>query len=405
MSALPVELKPVVEEIKNEFENFKKRNDEALEEVRKFGEASGYTKQTLDEHNDVITDLRKRQEELEARMQRPGYGGNANSDEELDKRWGKAFDRFLRTGNKDQYINFLSEIPAEKRGLSSMVDTEGGVFVQPQFATEMLHKAHNFPGIRQNASVMTIGTDALVQPVMGTATVAWTPETAATSQQNIANSAVQIGTNEMTALVKVTKRLLEDSAFNIQSALSSEFAATFAEEEDQQFAIGASPLKPSGIFVETGVLANVVNSGVAANIYDGSNNGVDALIDLQQKPKAKYRVNGKYGYSSATEGAIRKLKDSQGRYLWEPGVQPGMPPTLLGKGTFVTEYAPAIAANAYPVIFGDWRYYQIIDRVGLSVQVLTELYSVNSQVGFLARKRVGGATVLTEAFAALRCHT
>jgi HK97 family phage major capsid protein len=282
---------------------------------------------------------------------------------------------------------------------------DGGIFVPPDFSTDVMRKAHNIPGMRSAARVRSTSRDQFTQPIMGAGAVTWVSENASVADQVIANSSLTIRVNKMRALVLISNDLLEDSAVNLLSILSEEFAEVIAEEEDNQFATGNAAGRPAGLFSNTDVQANLVKTGVAAALSDASNNGMDALISLQFTPKAKYRRNGKFGMNSNTEAAVRKLKDSYGQYLWQPSAQAGMPATLLGDPIVVIEGAPSVAANKFPIIYGDFNYYLIVDRVGMSVKILNEKYDDTDQIGFSVRKRVGGGVILPEAFAALKVST
>jgi len=400
------ELKLLQKEIQNAFALFKEKNDEALGEIRRYGQASQGLTDTVDTLNKRLSELETRQRDIVTRANRPTMGLIPHQGDDRDSyELRKGFDRYLRTGDKSQYLQAAATIP-EVRGLAEMVDTEGGVFVAPQLADKILLKAHNLGAIRSVANVVTISSDTLAQPIMGTATVSWTTENASVADQNLTNEMMNINVYEMKALVKLSNRLLEDAAYDVQGSLTEEFSRAFAEEEDNQFANGAHPLKPGGLFSNLSVQANVVKSGVAAALYDSTHNGVDALIDLQFTPKAVYRKNGVWAMNSQTEAMVRKLKDSIGTYLWQPSTSSGAPATLLGNPIIIVQSAPSIGANTFPVVFGDFSVgYQIVDRIGLTVKFLDQLYAINSQTGFLARKRVGGEVVLPEAFAALKIST
>ena len=130
----------------------------------------------------------------------------------------------------------------------------------------------------------------------------------------------------------------------------------------------------------------------------------DELIDLYYSLKAPYRKNAVWVLNDSTMKIIRKLKDGSGQYLWQPALKDGEANTILGRPYFTSPYAPAVAAGAKSVLFGDLNYYWIGDREGITFRRLNELYAGNGQVGFLASKRLDGKTVLPEAIKVLQQH-
>jgi HK97 family phage major capsid protein len=152
-----------------------------------------------------------------------------------------------------------------------------------------------------------------------------------------------------------------------------------------------------------GVIANFTKTGVAAALSDTNNNGVDPLISMLHSLKKTYRRNATWGMNSTTEGEVRKLKDKDGQYLWQPPVQAGSPATLLGRPVINPEGMADIGANAFPVVLGDFRSgYVIRDRSGITVQRLVERYAEFDQTGFLVKRRTGGKVVMAEAFRVLK---
>ena len=128
----------------------------------------------------------------------------------------------------------------------------------------------------------------------------------------------------------------------------------------------------------------------------------DEVISLIYALKAPYRKNAKFLMNDATVSALRKLKDSNGQYLWQPSLQAGQPDRLLGYEIYTSPYAPTLAAGALSIAFGDFQSYWIADRTGRTVQRLNELYSTNGQVGFVATERVDGKIILPEGIQLLK---
>lgn len=181
----------------------------------------------------------------------------------------------------------------------------------------------------------------------------------------------------------------------LEEYIASEFARAFGAAEEQAFCVGTGTGQPAGIFTENGGTVGVTtaaNNAIAA----------DELINLVYALKAPYRRNAKFLTNDATISAIRKLKDGNGVYLWQPSLQAGQPDKLLGYELYTSPYVPAIAADAYVIAFGDFKNYWIGDRSGRTVQRLNELYATNGQIGYVATERVDGKVILPEGIQLLK---
>jgi HK97 family phage major capsid protein len=233
--------------------------------------------------------------------------------------------------------------------------------------------------------------------------VAWGRRAIAVSDQSMSSGGRMIQVMEVKGLLLLDDNTLEDSDANIMGELEDGFSRAIAEAEDDAIAAGAGDDNPKGIVSDTLVQANYEASGVAAALSDSTNNGIDAFIKAYYKPKKVYRRNGTWAMNSNTEEEVRKLKDGNGQYLWQPNVQAGAPATLLGRAIVNAEGMPDIAAGAYPIAFGDFfAGYKLVDRKGITVQRLVEKYAEYGQTGILVKKRVGGMVVLPEAFSCIK---
>ena len=190
--------------------------------------------------------------------------------------------------------------------------------------------------------------------------------------------------------------------FNVESYLANEFGRAFGILEEEAFCVGTGSGQPTGIFnayssgSPVGGEINVTTASVGKIIADD-------LISLIYSLKASYRKNARFLMKDSTVADIRKLKDpTTGAYLWQPTLQMGQPDKLLGYELLTSAYAPAVAADALPVAFGDFHSYWIADRSGITIQRLNELYSTNGQVGFIATKRCDGKTILHEGIQLLK---
>ena len=400
------QLKKFDEDLKRTFEEFKKRNDQAIVEMEtRAGEATGETKEALEKTNTELTSIREALKDLETRLNRPGISSDdPDADSEEKKLETRAFAKYLRLGIENDVADLWT--PEEKRALTSASDGTGGFLVPIDYEGGIIMNAYNLAELRPICQVGTTGRDTVQMGALSKPTVAWGNAAIAISEQQLTAGNRTITIYKLQALTLVAVDTLEDAEANLEQEINDAFARALAEAEDDAFAVGPGDNEPRGIVSNPLVQANYVVSGVTDKISDASHNGVDALTDVMYKPKKTYSRNGKWAFNSTTEAEIRKLKDGEGRYLWQPSVQADKPPMLLGKTIVNPEGMPDIAAGTYPIVFGDFMAgYKIRDRKGMTVQRLIERYAEYDQVGFKVVKRVGADVTLPEAFAPMKIGT
>lgn len=237
----------------------------------------------------------------------------------------------------------------------------------------------------------------------------WVGETAARPQTATGTFAsLDFGWGEIYANPAATQQLLDDSAINLESWLAGEVNTEFAKQEGAAFVSGDGVNKPTGIltYVTGGANAakhpfgaiTAVNSGAAAAIT------ADAIIDLIYDLPSAYTGGARFTMNRKTQAEIRKLKDGQGNYLWQPSYVAGQPATLAGFAITELPDLPDIAAGSIPVLFGDFkRTYTVFDRVG--VRVLRDPFTAKPYVLYYTTKRVGGGVVNPEPMRALKIGT
>ena len=191
-------------------------------------------------------------------------------------------------------------------------------------------------------------------------------------------------------MIKVSDELLSDSVFDLEGYIAREFARRIGAKEEEAFFTGDGSGKPLGILAASGGAETGVTAASETAITS------DELIDLFYSLRAPYRKKAVWILNDSTIKAIRKLKDANGQYIWQPSLVAGTPDTLLGRPVKTSTYMPAIAAGAKTVMFGDYSYYWIADRQGRMFKRLGELYAPNGQVGFLGSERVDGRLTLPE---------
>jgi HK97 family phage major capsid protein len=305
----------------------------------------------------------------------------------------KAFDAYLRNGDDDG----LRGLVLEGKAMSTAVAADGGYLVDPQTAATIRSALTATASIRAIANVVTVEAtsyDVLIDHTdVGTG---WASETAAMTETATPQiERISIALNELSAMPKASQRLLDDSAFDIEGWLAGRIADKFARSEAQAFISGDGVDKPKGFLAHPNVADaswTWGNLGYVATGNDGdfaAANASDAIVDLVYALSAEYRANGSFVMNSKTAGAVRKMKDADGRFLWADGLQAGERARLMGYPVLVAEDMPDIASGACAVAFGDFASgYTIAERPDL--RVLRDPFSAKPYVLFYASKRVGG---------------
>ncbi|MRR18445.1 MAG: phage major capsid protein, partial [Deltaproteobacteria bacterium] len=278
-----------------------------------------------------------------------------------------AFWRAMRTKNYYDVQN----------ALQIGTDSEGGYLVPDEFERILIESLQEENIFRSIAKVITTSSgDRKIPVAAAKGEASWVEEEGPIPESDDAFDQVSIGAFKLATMIKVSEELLNDSVFNLESYIAKEFARRIGAKEEEAFFIGNGSGKPTGIFNATGGATLGVTTASAAAIT------IDELIDLFYSLKSPYRKNAVFVTNDATVKAIRKLKDGQGQYLWQPSIAIGQPDTVLNKPVRTSSYVPVIASAAKTVAFGDFGYYWIADRQGRSFQRLNELFAATGQVGF-----------------------
>jgi HK97 family phage major capsid protein len=281
--------------------------------------------------------------------------------------------------------------------LSEGVDANGGYLVPEEFEHQIVEALKEENVMRKLCKVITTANERKI-PVAGTHSVAaWTAENAPYTESNPTFDQKTIDAYKLTDLIKVSVELLDDSAFPLEPYIAKEFASAFGVAEETAFCVGTGSGQPTGLFTANGGAVGITAAGATAVT-------ADEVISLIYALKAPYRKNAKFLMNDSTVAALRKLKDGNGQYLWQPSIMAGQPDKLLGYDIYTSPYVPVMAAGAYAIAYGDFMNYWIADRTGRTVQRLNELYSTNGQVGFVATERVDGKIILPEGVQILKMH-
>ena len=305
----------------------------------------------------------------------------------------KAFNAYLRSGDDDG----LRGLVLEGKALNTSVNGDGGFLVDPQTAESIKSMLVSTSSIRAIANVVNVESssfDVLIDRTeVGSG---WATELGAqleTSTPTIERISIRL--HELSAMPKASQRLLDDSAFDVEGWLAGKIATRFIRAEAAAFVSGDGIDKPKGFLLPAKV-ANAswawgslgyVATGAASDF--AATNAADAIINLVYALSATYRANATFVMNSKTAGAVRKMKDADGRFLWSDGLAAGEPARLMGYGVLIAEDMPDIAANAYAIAFGDFASgYTIAERPDL--RVMRDPFSAKPHVLFYATKRVGG---------------
>lgn len=242
--------------------------------------------------------------------------------------------------------------------------------------------------IRQFATVIRTASDRNIPVESSLGTATWTAEEADYTESDPVFGTLVLGAHKLGTILKVSEELLQDSAFDLQAYLASNFGKRFGIAEEAAFVNGNGTGKPTGLV-----------QGASAGVTAASASAItaDEVVDMFHSLGRPYRGAARWVMNDATAKLIRKLKDGQNQYIWQPGLQAGQPDTILGRPVLVSSAMPTAAVSAVTMLFGDLSYYTIADRTGAVMQRLNELYAANGQVGFRMYKRTDGKVTLSAA--------
>ncbi|MEC4590558.1 phage major capsid protein [Nitrospirillum amazonense] len=338
----------------------------------------------------AVDALTKRLDKLEARAARQGLGGGDGTTDATGDLERRAFSRYLRTGTPGMSAD-------ETRAMRLSDDESAGYLAPADFVAEIDKDLTLFSPIRALATVRTTGRSE-VNTLRRTspASATWVGEDDDRPETEVKYGQQTFNVRELGTYVDVSLSLLEDSAVDVAAELASEFAEAFGVTESQSFVNGDGALKPMGFMSDPNL--SYTPGGDAAAVK------ADGLIDLFHALKPAYRQNGVWLMNSTTLAAVRKLKDSQGRYLVDIGGLANAPSTLLlGRPVVEAVDMPDIAGNAFPIAFGDFGIgYRIYDRVALSIVRDDFTQRTKGRVRFHGRRRVAAGVRRPEAIRKLR---
>lgn len=396
----PVEYKKLTDMIQSAVDELHKATERQDAEVKKLGEPMAETKAAVEKIQADITtlmasrdELAKANEELETKLQRqtvPSAVAVATPEDEAKAASKAAFYKYCRHGD-------IALTPEERKAL--VEDVTGQYLITPELDAEIVRTLPKITIMRNLATIRTIGKDRIKMRSLGEVSVGWGKLETGT---NITESSPLPGTptyqyvEDLYGLAKIGEDELMDSDFNLEPILADSFSRALGEAEELAFFLGSGhdSNEPEGVTVNAQLVTDQLSGGAGGV-------SVEQFLEMMYTCPAQYRRNGVFVVNSATELLIRYLREksadstNQGAFLWQPSVQAGVPSTFLGKPIYTQDDILTIStAAAVVAIFGDFKAgYRIIDRAGMTIQRLTELYAEAGLVGFKIHKRVGGSVM------------
>lgn len=293
----------------------------------------------------------------------------------------KAFLNLCRVGKSNAGHDVMNALQV---GTAS----EGGNIVPSQLDAGIVEYLQVYNDFRQYITVIPTSSDRDIPVETTLGTAAWTAEEAAYNESDPVFGKASLGAHKLTRIVKVSEELAQDDIFNLMDYLARNFGKAFGLAEETAIVAGTGSGQPSGFVAaaSTGVTAAAVAAITA-----------DEMMDLYHSLSKPYRRSAVWTMNDSTSAYLRKLKDSNGQYLWQPGLQAGEPDLILGKPLVSTAAQASMATGVDAVSIGDLSYYYLAERSGRVMQVLMELYAANGQIGYRGFERIDGVLVDTNA--------
>lgn len=322
----------------------------------------------------------RREQELSKPVNSPITGKPYKDEPAGEEKTGRASDEYRKAMLNAMRSNFRQVSNVLQEG----VDSDGGYLVPVEYDKRLIDVLNEENIMRTLGTKITTSGEHKINIAATKPAAAWIEEGGALSFGDATFDQIYLDAFKLHVAIKVTEELLYDSAFNLENYIITEFGKALANAEEDAFLNGDGKGKPLGIFAETG-------GGQSAGTLTAALKS-DDLIDLIYSLKRPYRKNASFILNDATLAQVKKLKDNNGQYLWQPSYQAGEPDRILGYTVRTSAYAPTNA-----IAFGDYRYYNIGDRGSRSFKQLNELFAGNGMIGFVAKERVDGKLVLPEA--------
>lgn len=380
----------------------REKRNKAWEAAKAFLESHRTEKGTLTAEDDAtytqmeqeINDLGKeiarleRQEALEAELNRPvnqPLTTKPGSGRGEEPKTGRASDEY----RKAMLDAFRSNFKRVSNVLQEGVDADGGYLVPEEYDRRLIDTLSEENIMRRLATIITTSGEHKINIAATKPAASWIEEGGALTFGDATFSQVLLDAHKLHVAIKVTEELLYDNAFNLEGYILDQFGKALGNAEEDAFLNGDGTGKPLGLFAATG--GGTVAGTLTAAIKS------DDMLDLVYALKRPYRKKASFIMNDKTLSSLRKLKDNNGAYIWQPSYQAGEPDRVLGYAVHTSAYAPEDA-----IAFGDYKYYNIGDRGTRSFSELRELFAGNGMIGYVAKERVDGKLILPEAVQILK---
>lgn len=342
------------------------------------------------EINDLGKEISRleRQEQMEAELSKPinkPLTSKPGMGKEPEEKTGRASNAY-KTAMLDA---FRSNFKRVSNVLQEGVDADGGYLVPEEYDHRLIDVLTEENIMRNLATKITTSGEHKINIAATKPAASWIEEGGALSWGEATFDQILLDAHKLHVAIKVTEELLYDNAFGLENYIITQFGKALANAEEDAFLNGDGTGKPLGLFAATGggQIAGTLTAALKS----------DDMLDLVGKLKRPYRKNASFILNDQTLSALRKLKDNNGAYIWQPSYQAGEPDKILGYSVHTSAYAPTDA-----IAFGDYKYYNIGDRGSRSFAELRELFAGNGMIGYVAKERVDGKLILPEAVQILK---
>lgn len=349
---------------------------------------AAYTKMEQ-EINDLGKEIARleRQEQMEAELNKPVNTPLTSkpAGREAEKKTGRASDEY----RKAMLDAFRSNFKRVDNVLQEGVDADGGYLVPEEYDRRLIDTLSEENIMRSLATTITTSGEHKINIAATKPAAAWIEEGGALTFGDATFSQILLDAHKLHVAIKVTEELLYDNAFNLEGYILDQFGKALGNAEEDAFLNGDGTGKPLGLFAAAGggTIAGTLTAAIKS----------DDMLDLVYALKRPYRKSASFILNDQTLSALRKLKDNNGAYIWQPSYQAGEPDRILGYAVHTSAYAPTDA-----IAFGDYSYYNIGDRGSRSFSELRELFAGNGMIGYVAKERVDGKLILPEAVQILK---
>ena len=336
-------------------------------------------------------DRLERQEKLNTEMNAPtsapivsvpgGHSAESEKSGRASAEYNKAFWNNVRNRN---WVDVRNDLQIGE-------DSEGGFLCPDEFEKKLIESLEEENVFRPLATkIQTSSGDRKIPIITQKGEAVWMEEEEAYTLSDDAFGQLNLSAYKVGTAIKISEELLNDSVFDLPSYIAKEFGRRIGAKEEEAFLVGDGKGKPTGIFAAVSGAQNGATTATANITFDD-------MLELFYSVKSPYRKKSVWLLNEQTLKMLRKIKDSNGQYIWQPAISAGVPDTILNRPYVTSVYAPTPDAGNKAVAFGDMSYYWIADRQGRSLKRLNELFAMNGQIGFLASQRVDGKLILPEA--------